>query len=177
MSILISPKLPFYELLLASLVAIFSKNFIKGANRHVFNPAGIGALTSSFIFGNPVSWWASSFQPLISLYFLLLLCPFLVSMVRLKRFPITIPFLLIYSLLIFLFNKVNPATGLTDPTVVFFSLVMLPEPQTTPNRPVTQILFGSFVALASIGFSKFALNVDPLILSLLTGNLLFYRLK
>lgn len=175
-SIIFSPALPLYELILASFFAMFSKNFIKGANRHIFNPAGFGVLASSIIFQNQVSWWGASFQPLNSIYFLVLLSPLLISLIRLRRFPITVSFLIIYSLLVFLMSKTNSLLSLTDPTVLFFSLVMLPEPQTTPNKKQIQIFFGVFVAFMAIISSRLT-SVDPLIFALLTGNFLFYKLK
>lgn len=176
-SSIFSPTLPLYQVLISAFLAMFSKNFIrgpfkllliKGANRHVFNPAGFGVLASSLIFSHSVSWWAVSFQPINSIFFLILLSPLLVSMLRLKRFMIAIPFLVIY----FVLNR----NTLLDPTVLFFSLVMLPEPQTTPNRKNIQLLFGIFVAVFAIISSK-VLPTDPLIFALLTGNLIFYRLK
>ncbi len=175
-SLLVSPKLPVYEIVIASFLAILSKNFIKGGNRHIFNPAGFGALTSSFIFNHSLSWWSVSFQPLNSIFFLILLFPLLVSMIRLKRFMITIPFILIYSLLISALNKTQILNAITDPTVLFFSLVMLPEPQTTPNKKHVQILFGIFVVVMAFFSSKIS-SLDPLIFALLAGNLIFYRLK
>lgn len=177
LSLLMSPKLPIYEIILASFLAILSKNFIKGSNRHIFNPAGFGALLSSIIFKYPVSWWAVSFQPLNSIFFLILLSPLLISVVRLKRFMIIIPFFLSYFLFVQIINHQSSIINLiTDPTVLFFSLVMLPEPMTTPNEHKRQIFFGILVAILAVFSSKFS-PIDPLILALLTGNLLFYRLK
>lgn len=177
LSILISPKLPAYELILAAAVAMFFKNFVKGSNRHIFNPAGAGVLASSIIFGHPVSWWAVSFQPLTSIFFLILLSPILISIVRMRRYAIILPFLISYPIFLQIINhKSLIINQLFDPTVIFFSLVMLPEPQTTPNKKEVQIFFGIFVAVATILSSKFS-SADPLILALLTGNFLFYKLK
>lgn len=175
-SLLISPTASIVEIVAASGLAIFSKNYLRGSNRHIFNPAGFGILFSSLIFHHPVSWWAVSFQPLNSIFFLILLSPLLVSMIRLKRFMITIPFLLIYSFLIYILSKTQLLITLTDPTILFFSLVMLPEPQTTPNKKRIQMLFGALVSLLAVFSSKFS-AVDPLLFALLAGNLLFYRVK
>ena len=176
-SLLTSPNLPFYEIIIASFVAISFKNFARGINRHIFNPAGIGVLVSSFLFHHPVSWWAVSFQQTLPFY-LILLSPALVSMVRMKRFAIAAPFLLTYSVFTqFAIHSSSLLTQITDPTLLFFSLVMLPEPQTTPNKKTIQIGFGIFVALIAIISSKIFGTIDPLIFALLAGNLIFYRLK
>lgn len=169
-SLLISPTLPFYEPVIAAMSAMFFKNFIRFSKGHVFNPAGIGVFTAALLFNHNVSWWAVSFQQTV-LFYLILLSPALISIIRLRRYKIIIPFLIIYSLT----QVVNHQSSI-DPTVLFFSIVMLPEPQTTPNKQHIQILFGTFVAFVGVIFSKF-LSVDPLILSLMAGNLVFYRLK
>lgn len=177
LSILMSPTLPVYELIISAGFAMFAKNFIKGVNRHTFNPAAFGALTTSLIFSHAVSWWAASFQSLSSIvFFLILVSPLLVSTIRLKRSMITVPFLFAYSLLMLVLNKIQILDSFFDPTVLFFALVMLPEPQTSPNKKGVQAAFGIFVATAAIIFSKI-LELDPLILALLTGNLLFYKVK
>ena len=185
-SLLMSPTLPFYELIIAAAIAMFFKNFISGAfklpfirfsNRHVFNPAGVGVILTSFIFSHNVSWWAVSFQQTLPFY-LILLSPALVSMVRMRRHMITISFIVVYFFLISIINhKSLIINQLLDPTVLFFSLVMLPEPMTTPNKKTLQIIFGFFIALFAIISSKFFTSIDPLIFALLAGNLIFYKIR
>jgi len=180
-SLITSPTLPFYEPVLAGGVAMFFKNFVKIENHHILNPAGIGVLSISILANHNVSWWAVSFQNSFFFYVFLLL-PAVVSMLRLKRFKITLPFLFLYSLLSFIMNpKLSPLNYLTDPTILFFSIVMLPEPMTTPNNARRQIAFGFLIAVLSILFSLSLFRnfrtSDPLIFSLLIGNLIFYRLR
>ncbi len=182
-ALLIAPQNPWYEFVFASFLAVTSKNFLKFSNRHIFNPAGLGILASSVIFNHSVSWWAVSFQQSTFFYFILL-SPVLVSIFRLRRYKIILPFLLFYFLFAY---ALNHSTNFLDPTVLFFATVMLPEPQTTPNRHRLQLVFGIFVAIFAvlfsialgylITFSNFFLRLDALIFSLLAGNLIFYRLK
>ncbi len=176
-SLLMSPKLPAYEIIMASFLAILSKNFIRGFNRHIFNPAGFGVFFTSLAFWHSVSWWGVSFQSLNPIYLLTLFSPLVVSVVRLKRYRIILPFLIFFSLLNYLIYLKPVQNIIIDPTILFFSLVMLPEPQTTPNKPTWQVIFGFFIALFAIISSKFFASIDPLIFALLAGNLIFYRLK
>lgn len=179
-ALLISPTVSAYEVLIASFFAMLSKNFIRGSNRHIFNPAGFGLIFSSIIFKHPVSWWAVSFQSLISpVYFVVLLTPLLVSMIRLKRFMVTLPFLITYPIFLQMINnKSSIINNILDPTVLFFALVMLPEPMTSPNKTTRQILYAVLVALVSISLSHFLkITYDPLLLGLLTGNIILYRIK
>lgn len=193
--LLAAPNLAWYVPVIVGIIAMFSKNFIRFSNRHVFNPAAFGLLAGSIIFNQSISWWAVSFQQFfprsgISLHeiipFLILLSPALISIIRMKRYRITLSFLAIYILLNQFLNPKSSILNLaTDPTVLFFSIVMLAEPLTSPNNHSKQILFGIFVAFLSIFVSFPIINsqlsalslVDPLVFSLLLGNLVFFKLR
>lgn len=175
--LLIDPTSLWYEIILASFLAIFIKDFLRINNRHIFNPAASGLFLTGLIFQRPVSWWGVSFQyfsPNLTqiVFFLILLSPALVSIVNVRRWKIILSFLTLYSLII------GPKSFL-DPTVLFFALVLAPEPITTPNRAKNQILFGIFIALFALLFSQpfFVFLPDPLITSLLLGNLVFFNRK
>ncbi len=73
-----------------------------------------------------------------------------------------------------------------DPTVLFFAIVMLPEPMTSPIRPKLQIAFGITVAVLAILLSHpwVTLHIpivaslpDPLIIALLISNATFFNRK
>ncbi len=185
-SLVTAPNLPLYGAAIAGIIAMFTKNFVRIQGRHMFNPAGLGLLVSAFIFGHSVSWWAVSFQQLriqnleFIIYFLILLSPAIISILRMKRFRIILSFILAYVALNFILNtKYLILNTLFDPTIIFFTLVMLPEPMTTPNNHIRQIAFGFFVALITIFVPSSISNLipDSLIFSLLIGNLLFFKLR
>lgn len=170
-ALLTDPNLPWYIPVLTGVLAMFSKNFLRFSKRHIFNPAGFGLLISALIFQSGVSWWAVSFQSfpqnfLSLVYFLILLSPGYVSLKRMRRYFTVASFLLIYGA-IFL-------NSFFDPTVLFFALVMLPEPMTTPHIPKYQVIFGVFVAVVAFLTSSIT-NTDPLIAALLLGNLVFFK--
>ena len=169
--LLIAPTLPWYFVATAATFAMASKNFIRYNNRHIFNPAGFGLLLTSLLFHFDISWWGVSFQILhfsipAIIFFLILLSPGFVSIIRLQRYPIVLSFWVTYAILLWLI-KINISL---DPTVLFFSIVMLPEPMTTPNYPNRQLVFGPFVAIVSV-------ISGSLIFGLLVGNLVFYLLN
>lgn len=184
--LVVNPNLPWYQLLIIMLLAVFSKNFLRVSERHIFNPAGFGLLASSLIFPDVISWWGTSFQQFrvqnleFIIYFFILLSPGLVSIVRMRRHRIILSFLITHALLNLIFNpQLSTLNLVLDPTLLFFSLVMLPEPMTTPNRRTWQIIFGILVAVFSLIASLLTQNfqLDPLITSLLIGNLIFFKLK
>lgn len=185
-ALLIDPHSPIYIPIIASITAMFSKNFIR-AGRHIFNPASFGLVFISIVLSQAVSWWGPS-----SLYptdlrtlplFLILFLPFIVSGVRMKRYFTTFSFISFYVLgsAIFFQSTNDILKLLFDPTIIFFSLVMITEPMTSPSSLKNQILFGLFIALLAIFGSKIIYQIpllttlDPLIFSLLLGNLFFFK--
>ena len=159
-----------------------TKNFLRISNHHLFNPAAIGLVIGGILLHRDVSWWGVSFQTLIpfgikhTLFFLILLLPSLVSSYRMRRHGSILSFLITYTMLLLFLNHFNFAllrTTLLDPTVIFFSIVMLPEPMTSPKQLRKQIPYGIFVALMAIVVSSSFLP-DGLLPFLLVGNIVFW---
>lgn len=147
---------------------MISKHYFRFGKRHIFNPAAFGLFFSHLVFGENISWWAVSWQQLGTqnlqfIILLILILPGLVSAVRMRRFVSVLAFYLVSAL----FTKT-----IFDPTIIFFSLVMLPEPMTTPSKPTEQFLFGISVAILSF-MIKFPLS-DIFIPIILLGNLAFF---
>ena len=166
-ALLTDPDLPVYIPILAGILAMFSKNFLRFSGRHIFNPAAFGLLTSALIFQTDISWWAVSFQafPQDLIFFLILLTPAFVSIKKMRRHLTIFSFLTTYGIIF--------KNSFFDPTILFFALVMLPEPMTTPYIKKYQIMFGVLVALTSFLISN--THIDPLITALLLGNLVFFK--
>lgn len=184
--LLIDPYSPIFIPVLLSIAAMFSKNFIR-FGRHIFNPASFGLGFISIVFTKAISWWAPGELFALSIKFpfllLILFSPFLVSGLRMKKYFITLSFLFFYALgSIMFFQSTNNILNLVfDPTIIFFSLVMITEPMTTPHSRKNQILFGLFIAILSIFSSRIIYQIpmlktlDPLIFALLLGNLIFFK--
>lgn len=175
--LLIDPASSWYEVVAVAILAIFIKDFLRIANRHIFNPAGLGLLVGAILFQRPISWWGVSLVPL-----LILLSPALVSALNMRRWRIIFSFLTTYSVSVSLTTGLTIQaliTNLLDPTVLFFALVMAPEPITTPHNHTRQIIFGGLVGLVAVLFSLpiFTNLGDPLISALLLGNILFFYRK
>lgn len=163
-ALLTSPYSPWYQILLPGVLAMWSKNFLRAGDRHIFNPAAFGLLLAGIILGQNASWWGVSWQQLTSypLAFIVLLTPFLISALRMRRYFIQGAFLFVIVLF-----KASPL----DPTLLFFVAVMLPEPMTTPVKPIRQLVFGTAVAVLSL----IPYFPDPLLVALLAGNMLFIK--
>lgn len=160
--LLSDPRTPLYLILLAPLFAVATKQFLRLWNNHVYNPAAAGLFVSSYL-GNQVSWWGTN-TSLIAMVLIIGGAAF-VSLYTVRQWRIVLPFLLI---LILTGGLVQLRTG----TIWFFALVMLPEPMTAAKGAITKFIYGGLVSLIYFALSAFPV-IDPLLGSLLTGNLIF----
>jgi Na+-translocating ferredoxin:NAD+ oxidoreductase RnfD subunit len=167
-ALLNSPGRSGLEVFMIVVLAIASKHFLKLNGRHIFNPAAFGLFFGSLLFKNPVAWWGIASNQWLML--ILLFLTGYVSIFRSRKGFLILSFFIVYNLLVFFFNSY---INLLDPVVIFFALVMLPEPMTTPNRPNRQIVFGIVAAALTMILSRIGFISDILLGPLLLSNLLF----
>jgi ferredoxin-NADP reductase len=137
---------------LSGVVAICSKYLIAVRKQHVFNPAAFGALFSGLVFGSYASWWVGSLPllPLVALGGFLLsrkigrlrfvgvfLFAFLLCMTALALTQGLALEELLQSV-VFVFSQTS---------LIFFAVVMLTEPMTSPKRFPLQAVYLAAVAL------------------------------
>ncbi len=143
-------------------IAIVLKHVIKNRGRNVFNPAALGLLIATFL-GAFASWWAVSF----------LVIPFgIIAVYKTRRYYNAAAFLVIYYIL----SAARGSALLLDYAALFFALIMVIEPVTTPSARKGQIAFGAAVALLSTALAIYT-RIDFFLLSLLVMNLFSYRLN
>lgn len=174
--LLLDYHLPLWINILAITLAISSKYIIRFKNRHIFNPAAFGLIITSILTKQQISWWGTSWNPLLAVILYIGALPVLR---RLRRLYIVAGFLLVYFLFSFIVNRnLQTIQFLLDGTLMLFTLIMLPEPQTSPVMGYWQKIFGVFVGFIMILIVKFLsnLNTDPLLLSLLLADLLSFLL-
>jgi ferredoxin-NADP reductase len=163
--------------LLFTALAMGSKYVIAWRRRHIFNPAGFGVFATALLIGQGASWWIGS---TIMLPFVILGGLFV--LVRTKRTNMVISFLTSYIILFFLVGLfrgrdiVLLISQLRDvlllSPLIFFSLVMLIEPLTSPAMKKFRVSYAIFTAfiliLAQTFFSSYPYTLE---LSLLIGNI------
>ena len=189
LTLLVDPMLVWYKIAAIAFIAMAIKNFVRINNKHIFNPASAGLLIGGYIFSLNVAWWGSSFQYSINfniqtlILYIILLSPLYVSAYRVRRYFSILSFITTYAVLTFV-NFGNSLSTLPvillNPTVIFFSIVMLPEPLTSPSERNKQIIFGIAVAVLNfiLASNIIAGNIfipDVLIASLLLANLIFFK--
>lgn len=189
-TLLVDPTLAWHKIALIGLFAMLAKNFVRINNKHLFNPAASGLLIGGLILNSRVAWWGSSFQysgnfdVRTILLYIILFSPLYISAFRMRRYLSILSFTIAYLILItvvpgnFSFNAI--INTLINPTLIFFSTIMLPEPMTSPSRKNKQILFGVAVALLGFIFSSnfFQASIfipDVFLASLLVSDLIFFK--
>ncbi len=154
-------------LTLAGAAAMASKYLLVIKRRHIFNPAAFGVLATALVLGQGASWWVGNkfLVPFVILGGLIMLR-------KIHRFHLLFSFLIPYLAVSTLLGTPLKNLLLFSP-LLFFSLVMLPEPLTAPQEKNLRVAYGIFIAFALVFFQKFFPSLPySLELSLLGGNLL-----
>jgi ferredoxin-NADP reductase/Na+-translocating ferredoxin:NAD+ oxidoreductase RnfD subunit len=164
---------------LAAAVGMASKYLLAFRRQHLFNPAAVAALFSGLVFGAFASWWVGGtwLLPLVVVGGALLAR-------KVSRFRLIGVFLgefILFLVVLSLLNGLGPDMivqsmlfVLGQSAVVFFAVVMLTEPMTSPKRFSLQALYAGIVAflyqpqLAILGH-----NLTPE-QALMIGNLFSY---
>ena len=166
---LLTQNLQWYVYVLAGVIAVLSKHLIKFQQKHIFNPANLGILLVSVIFGVAHTWWISSPIVLVVAFGIFIIW-------RLRRFDLTISFLVSY----FLINSVISllqgsqfsgvfSTIINGGVIYFFAMFMLIEPKTNPTARKQRIAYGVLVAVLLI-ILQIYIPIHDLPLALAIGN-------
>ena len=140
-----------YVPILAAFYAIFSKHFVKIKNRHIFNPANLAIFSSIYLFGTYDEWWGAS-----NIYVLILGGLFVMG--KLRRVYLPGIFLLTFLLLLFISGPADFLTSaVSNYALFFFAFIMLPEPQTSPLKTQSRIIFA--IMTASLAFIFYSLGI------------------
>lgn len=166
---LLTQNLQWYVYVIAGAIAIFSKHLMKLRQKHIFNPANFGVLLVSVIFGVAHTWWISSPLLLVLIFGIFMIW-------KLKRFDLTLSFLIGYYLINSMigiaqgegFQEIYSAI-VNGGVMYFFSMFMLIEPRTNPAERRQRIAYGILVAVLLIIF-HFYIPKHDLPLALAIGN-------
>lgn len=176
LSLIVTPTTDFNkfpQIILVCILAISSKFILAINKKHIFNPAAIGVVLSSFIFGGVASWWVGTIYlaPVVLIGGLLIVK-------KIDRFDLSVSFLGIYTAIIFInaFLNGNDLIAISkqiflDSPILFFSFIMLTEPITSSPKRIFRIMFGGLVALlftSQLNFANFYMTPE---LALVVGNI------
>lgn len=151
----------------AGIAAMVTKYAISIYNSHIFNPAAAGAFVSGEVFQKFPSWWVGTkfMAPLLIIGGLLILR-------KTKRFTMVGLFLAIYILYLIYGTKAGGDVHtlwleVVSTPVLFFAIVMLTEPLTSPTVSRKYL---PYAAIVGILYSVTKLRLSPEE-ALMVGNL------
>jgi len=180
-ALVLSLEEPWYVPPAAGALAILSKHLFRNPwapRAHVFNPAAVALLASTVLFNSGQSWWGA--LPALPWPALLaLLTAGYIVVDRINKFRQALTFLGMYFGLFTCasFMTMGGTARLAEvfrvPFVnaaLFFALVMLTDPPTSPNHEQEQVYFGAVVAGASVAAFFLLPGLAFLPVGLLIGN-------
>jgi Na+-translocating ferredoxin:NAD+ oxidoreductase RnfD subunit len=162
----------------ASVIAVLSKYLLRTRQAIVFNPAALALVLMFYILPHGQSWWGA--LPDISPLWLraVLLAGGLYISSRVNKLPLVLSFLAAYFCLFtataFLGDPRHVAEIFRSPdidAVVYFTVVILTDPPTSPAKYSGQWRFG--IIVATVGYAVFMLFgvVYFLLAGVLVGNI------
>jgi Na+-translocating ferredoxin:NAD+ oxidoreductase RnfD subunit len=178
--LLFDPTSPWWVFPLVRLVTELAQYFLRTPGGPVFNPAAFGTILVSFFDILP-SWWGVNQPPRfllageeISIFAFFTLFGAGYVAYRYRKLPLCITaflsFLIFYPLIV----GESPLYIAFEGTLLFFLLVMAPEPKTSPVPTKDQIVYGLIVGLL-IPLGLFLNFTESFLTALLLGNLYTHR--
>jgi ferredoxin-NADP reductase/Na+-translocating ferredoxin:NAD+ oxidoreductase RnfD subunit len=173
-----------HGLLVGAVISFFamgSKFLIAPYRHHVFNPAAFGVLAGFLLIGTGATWWVATpkLLPFVTLGGLLITA-------KMRRGLLLSTFLLTYLALLFVYTLVTGGgvlsaadlmwSSLLYTPLLFFALVMVVEPLTSPRRQALRVVYGLSVAAGIFLLEQFVRVPYSLELSLLFGNIVSWAL-
>lgn len=160
-----------------SVVAVLSKYLIRTRSANVFNPAALAIVTMFYVFHMGQSWWGAlpEVTPIWLQAALLLSGIYITD--RVNKMPLVLSFLGTYFALFTLTAYLGDPQWVTEifrspdiQAVMYFALIILTDPPTSPAKYPDQLICGVIVAVVSYAvFERFGV-VYFLLAGVLVGN-------
>lgn len=143
----------------AAILAMASKYFLAIKSKHIFNPAAVAVVLTSFLINEPASWWvgAPTMVPIVMVVGFL-------TVRKIRRFDLWLSFMAVSFMAVGLVWRL-----LVYSPLLFFAFIMLTEPQTAPPTQKLRILYGGFIGVLSV--------FTTLELALVIGNIFSYMVS
>ena len=157
-------------------IAMASKFILAIGRKHLFNPAAIAVLISTYVLGVSASWWIGNRW----MFVFALVAGFLIVR-KIRRWDMVYAFLAT-TLFVSYAVAINHGTDLIvltkalflNSALVFFATVMFTEPMTAPPTVRLQVVFGILVGLLFTPFTHFGNFYFTPELALVVGNIFAY---
>lgn len=169
LGLIIAPPKNLHEVIFvgwAAVLMVTSKFVLAIGNKHIFNPVAISvAVTASAISGT-ANWWVGNAMILP----ITLIGGFLIVR-KLKRWDMVLAFLAVALMFI---GPARWVRSIADTPLIFFAIIMLTEPLTTPPTRTLRIIYGALVGLVFAPQMHFGNIYTTPEIALIIGNIYSY---
>ncbi|HWC97746.1 MAG TPA: RnfABCDGE type electron transport complex subunit D [Candidatus Sulfopaludibacter sp.] len=168
---------PWYVIAITSVIAVLSKYVFRTRTANIFNPAALALIISFYLFHTGQSWWGALVDtPAVTRILLIAAGGYVAN--RVNKLPLVLVFLGAYFLLFtataFVSNPLPVAEIFRTPdfeAVLYFALIILTDPPTSPAKYPDQIICGLIVAVVSYACFELFGVVYYLLAGVIAGNL------
>jgi len=175
-ALVLDPHERWYILAGAVGIAVASKYLVRARRGHIFNPATLGLVAVSLLFGSEQSWWGALPDLAVPVLLALFLAGYVIGD-RVNKLPTVLVFagtyVVICTAVALLGQPARVAEMFRPPYInamLFFAFFMLTDPPTSPSRYRDQIWYGLIVGIVSIAVYLAFGGLTYLLIGLLVGN-------
>ena len=142
LGLIIAPPKSLHEVIFlgwAAVLMVTSKFVLSIGKKHIFNPVAISVAITAFAISGSANWWVgqASMLPIVAIGGFLIVR-------KIKRWEMVLAFLAVALIFI---GPARWARSINDTPLIFFAVIMLTEPLTTPPTKNLRILYGALVGL------------------------------
>ena len=176
-TMVLRPQEPWYVTSTICVLAILSKYVLRYRTANIFNPAALAIVGTFYYFHTGQSWWGA--LPEMPLYVqpLLLLGGVFIAQ-RINKMPLVLAFLgthfVLFTLIAFFGDPQRVAEIYRAPDLhaaLYFALIILTDPPTSPTKYPDQIYCGILTAVTSFVIFEWLGVVYFFLAGVLVGNL------
>jgi Na+-translocating ferredoxin:NAD+ oxidoreductase RnfD subunit len=165
-----------YVTTITSVAAILSKYIFRSRTANVFNPAALAIVASFYVFHAGQSWWGAM-PEVTPIFQVVMVAAGIFIADRVNKMPLVLAFLgsyyLLFTVTTFVSDPVRLAEIFRAPDLqaaLFFALIILSDPPTSPVKYRDQLICGVLVAVVSYAVFEWAGVVYFLLAGVLAGN-------
>jgi len=169
LGLIIAPPKSLHDIIFlgfAAVLMVTSKFVLAISKKHIFNPVALSVAVTAIAISGTVNWWVGN----VALLPIVAIGGFLIVR-KIKRWDLVLTFLV--AALIF----IGPARwirSITDTPLIFFAVIMLTEPMTSPPTRILRIIYGALVGILIAPQIHFGNVYTTPEIALIVGNIFSY---
>lgn len=179
LSLIISPATDLHGLIFlgwAATLTTSGKYILAIKKKHIFNPVAIAVVLTAFVLGSSATWWVGTWfmLPFVAVGGALIVR-------KIQREDLFFSFLITAVVVTALISFVSGTFNLSylqkiflDTPIIFFGVIMLTEPLTTPPKKSLRIWYGALVGVLFAPQIHFGSVYSTPELALVVGNIFSY---